>query len=318
MPTQNTAAASYTLKARVGADTLHTGWVSSGLVVRRGQRLRITATGRILLGDNGAANKNWSTPGGIRTLPDKDKLLDTESTGALIAVIGLVIVQSIAIGEPSKDAKPAGPPEIKLPPGWTEDDLKAEMMAGTPGKMHERLAKDVGVWQGKCSMWMPPGGGEPMKSDCTMIVTSIMDEEDVRTALKDPLVGVGTDSGAKAEDGKLAESKSHPRAWGSFPRILGHYVRDEHLLTLEDAIRKMTSKAAARVHLNDRGVLRPGLVADIAIFDPATIRDVSTFDDPTHYAIGVKHVLVNGRRVVADGKITTERPGRPLRGPGTK
>jgi N-acyl-D-aspartate/D-glutamate deacylase len=152
----------------------------------------------------------------------------------------------------------------------------------------------------------------------TSVVTSIMDEEDVRTALKHPLVGVGTDSGAKAEDGKLAESKSHPRAWGSFPRILGHYVRDEHLLTLEDAIRKMTSKAAARVHLNDRGELRPGLMADIAIFDPATIRDVSTFDDPTHYAIGVKHVLVNGRRVVADGKITTERPGRPLRGPGTK
>ena len=152
----------------------------------------------------------------------------------------------------------------------------------------------------------------------TSVVTSIMDEEDVRTALKHPLVGVGTDSGAKAEDGKLAESKSHPRAWGSFPRILGHYVRDEHLLTLEEAIRKMTSKAAARVHLNDRGVLRPGLMADIAIFDPATIRDVSTFDDPTHYAIGVKHVLVNGRRVVADGRITTERPGRPLRGPGTK
>jgi hypothetical protein len=85
---QSSTAASYTLKARVGADTLHTGWVSSGLVVRKGQRLRITATGRILLGDGGAANKNWSTPSGIRTLPDKDKLLDTESTGALIAVIG--------------------------------------------------------------------------------------------------------------------------------------------------------------------------------------------------------------------------------------
>ena len=85
---KGSSAASYTLKARVGADTLHTGWVSSGLVVRRGQRLRVTATGRILLGDNSAGNKNWSTPGGLRTLPDKDKLLDTESTGALIAVIG--------------------------------------------------------------------------------------------------------------------------------------------------------------------------------------------------------------------------------------
>jgi len=150
----------------------------------------------------------------------------------------------------------------------------------------------------------------------TSVVTAIMDEDDVRAALKHPLVGVGTDSGAKAEDGKLAESKSHPRAWGSFPRILGRYVRDEKLLTLEEAIRKMTSKAAARVHLDDRGILRPGLAADITIFDPAAIRDVATFDDPTHYSVGVQHVLVNGVRVVADGKITPERPGKVLRGPG--
>ncbi len=150
------------------------------------------------------------------------------------------------------------------------------------------------------------------------VITSIMDEDDVRTALKHPLVGVGTDSGAQAQDGRLSESKSHPRAWGSFPRILGRYVREEHLLTLEEAIRKMTSKAADRVHLNDRGVLRPGLAADITVFDAETIRDVSTFDDPKHYAVGVKHVFVNGRRVVADGAMTNERPGRPLRGPGAR
>jgi dihydroorotase/N-acyl-D-amino-acid deacylase len=148
------------------------------------------------------------------------------------------------------------------------------------------------------------------------VIISIMTEDDVRTALKHPLVGVGTDSGAKAEDGKLSESKSHPRAWGSFPRILGHYVRDQHLLPLEEAIRKMTSKAAARVHLNDRGILRPGMKADITVFDPATIRDVATFEDPNHYSTGVKQVFVNGRRVLADGVMTTERSGRPLRGPG--
>jgi N-acyl-D-aspartate/D-glutamate deacylase len=152
--------------------------------------------------------------------------------------------------------------------------------------------------------------------DETSVITSIMDEDDVRTALRHPLVGVGTDSGAQAEDGKLSESKSHPRAWGSFPRILGRYVRDEQLLTLEEAVRKMTSKAATRVHLTDRGVLRPGMKADITIFDPATIRDLSTFDDPRHYAAGVTHVFVNGRRVLADGAMTAERPGRPLRGPG--
>ena len=150
----------------------------------------------------------------------------------------------------------------------------------------------------------------------TAVITAIMDEDDVRAALKHPLVGVGTDSGSKAADGKLAESKSHPRAWGSFPRILGRYVRDEHLLTLEEAIRKMTSKAAARVHLADRGILRPGMAADITVFDPATIRDVATFEDPNRYSVGIRHVFVNGRRVVADGTITAERPGRPLRGPG--
>ena len=150
------------------------------------------------------------------------------------------------------------------------------------------------------------------------VITAIMSEDDVRTALKHPLVGVGTDSGAQAEDGRLSESKSHPRAWGSFPRILGRYVREERLLTLEEAIRKMTSKAAARVHLSDRGLLRPGMAADITVFDPVAIRDVSTFEDPKHYSVGVRHVLVNGRRVVADGAITNERPGRPLRGPGSR
>jgi hypothetical protein len=114
---------------------------------------------------------------------------------SLIAVIGLIIVQSIAIGEPSKDSKPAGQPEIKLPPGWTEDDLKAEMMAGTPGKMHERLAKDVGVWQGKCSMWMPPGGGEPMKSDCTMTITSIMDGRYFKSEMSGEMAGMGPYNG---------------------------------------------------------------------------------------------------------------------------
>ena len=150
------------------------------------------------------------------------------------------------------------------------------------------------------------------------VITSIMDEADVQTAMKHPLVGVGTDSAAQAEDGKLSESKSHPRAWGSFPRVLGRYVRDQHLLTLEEAIRKMTSKAASRVHLTDRGILRPGMMADVTIFDPASIRDVSDFGDPKHYSVGVRHVLVNGRRVVSDGVITSERPGRPLRGPGTR
>ena len=148
------------------------------------------------------------------------------------------------------------------------------------------------------------------------VIISIMTEEDVRLALTDPLVAVGTDSGARAEDGPLSESKSHPRGWGSFPRILGHYVRDEHVLTLEEAIRKMTSRPAIRVGLTDRGLLRPGMAADVTVFDPATIRDVATYEDPNRYSVGVKWVFVNGRAVVADGHITDGRPGRVLRGPG--
>jgi dihydroorotase/N-acyl-D-amino-acid deacylase len=153
-------------------------------------------------------------------------------------------------------------------------------------------------------------------NDESSVVISIMTEDDVRQALNDSLVAVGTDSPAMAEDGPLSDTKSHPRGWGSFPRILGKYVREEHLLTLEEAIRKMTSRPATRVGFTDRGILRNGMMADITVFDPATIRDVATFDDPNHYSVGVKWVLVNGRAVVADGKITSERPGRALRGPG--
>jgi N-acyl-D-amino-acid deacylase len=150
----------------------------------------------------------------------------------------------------------------------------------------------------------------------TAVIISIMSEDDVRTALKDPLVSVGTDSAALAEDGPLSVSKSHPRGWGSFPRILGTYVRDEHLLTLEEAVRKMTSRPAARVGLADRGILRPGMMADVAVFDPLTIRDAATFADPTHYSVGMRFVFVNGGLVVRDGAITNARPGRALRGPG--
>ncbi len=150
----------------------------------------------------------------------------------------------------------------------------------------------------------------------TDVIISIMREDDVRTALSNPMLSIGTDSGARAEDGPLSESKSHPRAWGSFPRILGKYVREEKLMSLEDAIRRFTSRPAARVGIADRGLLRPGFKADVTIFNPDTIRDRSTFEDPTHYSEGVEHVLVNGKAVVSGGKITNERPGEPVRGPG--
>ena len=150
----------------------------------------------------------------------------------------------------------------------------------------------------------------------TSCIISILEEDDVRTALRHPLISIDTDSGARAEDGPLSESKSHPRAWGTFARILGKYVREEKLLTLEEAVRKMTSRPALRVGLLDRGILRPGMAADITIFDPAQIADKATFEDPNHYSVGISYVFVNGRAVIRDGLPTEERPGQVLRGPG--
>jgi dihydroorotase/N-acyl-D-amino-acid deacylase len=148
------------------------------------------------------------------------------------------------------------------------------------------------------------------------VIISIMRESDVVDAMRTPWVSFDTDSGARAEDGPLSVSKSHPRGWGTFPRILGKYVRQDGVLTLEEAIRKMTSQAAIRVGVLDRGLVRPGLMADLVVFDPATVADVATFEQPNRYSTGVRHVFVNGKAVVADGAITNERPGRALRGPG--
>jgi dihydroorotase/N-acyl-D-amino-acid deacylase len=144
----------------------------------------------------------------------------------------------------------------------------------------------------------------------------MMQEDDVRAALRHPLVALGTDTSSQATDGVTAGAFSHPRGWGSATRILGLYVREEGLLTLEEAIRKMTSLPAARVKLWDRGLVRPGLMADLVVFDPATVRARSTFANPRQYSEGMRYVMVNGELVVDDGRITEARPGRPLRGPG--
>jgi dihydroorotase/N-acyl-D-amino-acid deacylase len=150
----------------------------------------------------------------------------------------------------------------------------------------------------------------------TSRVTFSMSEEDMRAALKHPLVSLCTDSPASAEDGILAQEKSHPRAWASTARILGYYVRDVRLLPLEEAVRKMTSLPASRMHLQDRGILRTGMAADIVVFDPDRVRDRSTYSDPLHYSEGFPYVAVNGQLVVDGGKITSARPGQPILGPG--
>ncbi len=150
----------------------------------------------------------------------------------------------------------------------------------------------------------------------TSNILFIMDDKDVEAALASPLVGFCTDSGAAATDGKLAEPGSHPRGWGSTARILGYYVRERKVLTLEEAIRKMTSFPAARAGLQARGILRPGMKADLVLFDPETVGTRATYVDPNHYADGIPYVAVNGQLVVDEGKITAARPGQVLRGPG--
>lgn len=150
----------------------------------------------------------------------------------------------------------------------------------------------------------------------TSVAVFGMEEQDVALALQQPWVAVDNDSSGTAPTGILGQEHPHPRAYGTFPRILRKYVREEHRLTLQDAIRKFTSLPAQRLGLTDRGVLKQGLWADIAIFDPEQIRDLATFEEPNQLSEGIQYLLVNGVAVIADGKATNALPGKVLRGPG--
>jgi len=146
----------------------------------------------------------------------------------------------------------------------------------------------------------------------------MMSEADMRAAMQAPFVSFCTDSGSRATDGPLAGSKSHPRGWGSYPRILGRYVRDEKLLSLEAAIHKMTGAPAARVGLRERGLIKEGMFADVVLFDPVKVIDKATFESPNQYPVGIEYVMVNGKISVDKGQRTTALAGRVLRGPGYK
>jgi len=150
----------------------------------------------------------------------------------------------------------------------------------------------------------------------TGAVYSSMSEQDVRAAMRHWWVAVNTDFGGVAPDGPFGAQSAHPRAYGSFTRILGRYVRDERLMPLEYAVRKMTSLAAQRVGLLGRGLVRPGMYADITVFDPATVIDRATFEQPHQPSVGIEYVFVNGQAVWRKGRLTDARPGRGLRGPG--
>jgi N-acyl-D-amino-acid deacylase len=143
-----------------------------------------------------------------------------------------------------------------------------------------------------------------------------MSQPDVTLALQQPWVAIDNDSSGTSPEGMLGQEHPHPRAYGTFPRILRKYVREDKALTLEDAIRKFTALPAQRMRFTDRGVLKAGMWADVVVFDPATVRDVATFDNPNQLSEGMEYVLVNGVPVIDQGKMTGAHPGKVLRGAG--
>lgn len=144
----------------------------------------------------------------------------------------------------------------------------------------------------------------------------LMSEENVRKQIALPWVSFGSDAGAIAPQGVFLASNPHPRTYGNFARLLGRYVREEAVIPLEEAIRKLTALPAENFALRRRGRLEPGYHADVVIFDPTTIADRATFEEPHQLAVGVRDVWVNGERVLADGEHTGATPGRVVRGPG--
>jgi dihydroorotase/N-acyl-D-amino-acid deacylase len=150
----------------------------------------------------------------------------------------------------------------------------------------------------------------------TYVTVFGMDEPDVALALQQPWMSVDNDASGTSPDGILGKDHPHPRAYGTFPRILAKYVRDEHKLSLPDAIRKFTSLPAQREHLADRGVIKQGMWADLVVFDPATVHDVATYAEPNQFSVGMQYVVVNGVPVIEDGKMTGTLPGKVLRGSG--
>ncbi len=200
--------------------------------------------------------------------------------------------------------------EIAGPEGITLSSTTVSTLQPMLGKNVADIAKSQGKDPIECIM-------DLLIADPSMeVVVAGMSEPDVALALKQPWTSIDNDSGGTAPDGILGRDHPHPRAYGTFPRILRKYVREDPLLTLPDAIRKFSALPAQRLGLTDRGVLKTGMWADIVIFDPATIRDLATYDQPNQLSSGMNYVLVNGVPVIREGKMTNALPGKVLRGPG--
>lgn len=202
----------------------------------------------------------------------------------------------------------AGSPDRVLLLGFANDSLKRftgmtlAAVAKIYGKSPEETAMDLVI------------------ADSTRVGTAyfMMSEENIKRQIALPYLSFGSDAESPATEGVFLKSSTHPRAYGNFSRLLGKYVRDEKVIPLEEAIRKLTSLPASNLKIKKRGQLTPGYFADLAIFDPTKIQDHATFEKPHQYSTGVVHVFVNGTQVLRDGEHTGATPGRVVRGPGWK
>lgn len=202
----------------------------------------------------------------------------------------------------------AGDPERVLLLGFTNDSLKRYT-----GKTLGEVAKIYGKSPEETAM-------DLVITDSTRVETAyfLMNEENIKRQIALPYVSFGSDAGSPTAAGMFLKYKDHPRAYGNFSRLLGKYVRDEKVIPLEEAIRKLTSLPATNLKIQKRGQLAPGYYADLAIFDPDKIQDHATFENPHQYSTGMVHVFVNGTQVLADGEHTGAKPGKVVRGPGWK
>jgi len=229
---------------------------------------------------------------------------------------------------------------VRLKDPKARDEIRSAIAQGLPGWDNNEV-KDCGGWHGVmvASCQRPEDkqyegkrmdevaalmGKDPLDALCDLLIAEhgtpmaiyfSMSEADVELAMKQSWVGIGSD-GAAVNPDMTFMGRPHPRFYGTFPRVLGVYVREKHVLTLPDAVRKMTSLPAQIIGLQDRGLLRPGMAADLAIFDPQAVRDRATYEDPSQYPVGIPYVIVNGVVVIDQGEHTGAKPGRVLRGRG--
>ena len=239
--------------------------------------------------ENGALLDNLRDPE-IRQRIHDEVLADTadwENLGMLATPEGVMITSAADVGP---DGEPTG-------------------AGGFVGMRVAEVAEQMGLdWVDAVIEVILMTGGQ------AGMIVFMMDEANVALQLQQPWIKIGTD--ASGFDPDSVTGMAHPRSYGTYPRILGKYVRDEGVITLEDAVRKMTSAVATRLSIDDRGVLRPGMYADVVVFDPETVADRATFEDPHQLSVGIEEVFVNGVQVLRGGEHTGAKPGRIVRGPG--